>query len=253
MRQEYPYFVGFVHFNYFASIIASLLSLSALSIDRLIAVRFPMRYRSNVSFTRYGIVALIIWIVAYGLSGMYFVIGYVMMLMVMASISCLFTLIVMLACYFLLYLVIKHREDALNASLDADAKRAPVKQIATGSDEGAASAASNTPREEPPLVKLKKSQNATTARKIVGVLLVMLVLFLVCFVPATIMIFIINLEQGDCIFRHWLRDLQLLFCISSSLVNPFIYTLRLPNFKRAIYYVLRIKTRLEVAVIINVQ
>ena len=120
VRKEYPAFVKFCHFTYFASVTASLLSLSALSIDRVIAVRFPMRYRFQVSFVRYGVAALFIWVLSFGLSALYFVIGYVVMAWIMASFSCVFTFIVMVCCYFLLYLVIKNREEAMLARLRDD-------------------------------------------------------------------------------------------------------------------------------------
>lgn len=120
VRKEYPGFVKFCHFAYFASVTASLLSLSALSIDRVIAVRFPLKYRCQVSFLRYGIGALFIWVLSFGLSALYFVIGYVFMAWIMASFSCVFTFIVMVCCYFLLYLVIKSREENMSTRLRAD-------------------------------------------------------------------------------------------------------------------------------------
>eukprot|EP00112_Aurelia_sp_Birch-Aquarium-sp1_P026548 Seg948.1 transcript_id=Seg948.1/GoldUCD/mRNA.D3Y31 product="alpha-1A adrenergic receptor" protein_id=Seg948.1/GoldUCD/D3Y31 len=240
VRNEYPGFVKFCHYNYFASITASLLSLSALSIDRVIAVRFPLKYRSQVSYMRYGLASLLIWGLSYGLSAMYFVIGYVMMAWVMVSFSCVFTFCVMLACYYLLYVVITNREKALLASLRSGKE---VKAIDNESYEGSTTAqhkkSGNT-------THVNRAQNITQTRKMVAVLLVMFGFFLLCFVPATIMIFIINLEQGSCIFRHWLRDLQLCFCVTASLINPFIYTIRLVNFKRAILTILRIRSNAAV-------
>ena len=121
VRKEYPAFVAFCHYTYFASVTASLLSLSALSIDRVIAVRFPMRYRFQVSFVRYGVAALFIWVLSFGLSALYFLIGYVFMAWIMASFSCVFTFIVMVCCYFLLYLFIKDREETMLKRLRDDA------------------------------------------------------------------------------------------------------------------------------------
>lgn len=120
VRKEYPGFVSFCHYTYFASVTASLLNLSALSIDRVIAVRFPLRYRCQVSFVRYRVAALIIWALSFGLPTLYFVIGYVFMAWIMASFSCVFTFIVMVCCYFLLYLFIKNREEEMFARLRSD-------------------------------------------------------------------------------------------------------------------------------------
>ena len=127
VRKEYPIFVKFCHYTYFVSVTASLLTLSALSIDRVIAVRFPMRYRFQVSYFRYGVAVIFIWVLSLGLSALYFVIGYVVMAWIMASFSCVFTFIVMLCCYFLLYLFIKNREEAMFARLRADELKLEVK------------------------------------------------------------------------------------------------------------------------------
>eukprot|EP00794_Sanderia_malayensis_P005206 gene5206-5860_t len=71
-------------------------------------------------------------------------------------------------------------------------------------------------------------------RKLEMTLLIMLVLFLACFVPVCVMIGFLNTPNGTCELRHWLRDMQFLLALANSAVNPFIYAWRLPAFKKAI-------------------
>ena len=63
----------------------------------------------------------------------------------------------------------------------------------------------------------------------------MLGAFLSCYLPSCIMIYLMNLcHTCSCELIHWLRDLHSLFIIFNSLINPFLYAFRLPNFKSAV-------------------
>jgi len=50
-----------------------------------------------------------------------------------------------------------------------------------------------------------------------------------------VMIYIINFcDHCDCIFIHWMRDLQFLFPLVNCLLNQFLYAWKIRNFRRAI-------------------
>ena len=99
-----------LHYSYFASVSASLLNLAALCIDRVIAIRFPLRYRMELSFWHHVISAVGIWVIAVSVSSVYFEIGYEEMAMIMAIVSILFTFIVMISTVFVLYCAVKKRD-----------------------------------------------------------------------------------------------------------------------------------------------
>ena len=65
-----------MHMTYFISCTASLLSLTALAIDRYVAVKYPLLYRYKLSPMRAFLVSLLVWTVSILFSLIYFVVGY---------------------------------------------------------------------------------------------------------------------------------------------------------------------------------
>lgn len=64
-------------------------------------------------------------------------------------------------------------------------------------------------------------------------------IFLACLLPSFVMIYIINFcDHCDCIFIHWMRDLQFLFPLVNCWLNQFLYAWKIRNFRRAISAVL---------------
>lgn len=63
-------------------------------------------------------------------------------------------------------------------------------------------------------------------KKVTRAFLVILVLFICTYLPAAIMIYIIYFcKHCDCTFIHILRDLERVFILSNSCMNPFVCTL----------------------------
>ena len=70
--------------------------------------------------------------------------------------------------------------------------------------------------------------------KITKTLVIMLTLFLAFYLPSCICIYIINFcTSCDCVFIHWVRDIQFVLVMANSGVNPFVYAWRLENFRKA--------------------
>ena len=71
-------------------------------------------------------------------------------------------------------------------------------------------------------------------KKVTKTLLIVLILFLACYLPSTVCIYIVNLcSTCDCVFIHWVRDIQFVLVMANSGVNPFVYAWRLQSFRKA--------------------
>ena len=71
-------------------------------------------------------------------------------------------------------------------------------------------------------------------KKITKTLLIVLLLFLACYVPSCVCIYIVNFcYTCGCEFIHWVRDIQFVLVMANSGVNPFVYAWRLKNFRKA--------------------
>jgi len=80
---------------------------------------------------------------------------------------------------------------------------------------------------------LAMKQAVRREKKITKTLLIVLILFLACFLPSCVCIYIINLcSTCDCVFIHWLRDIQFVLVLANASVNPFVYPWRFESFRK---------------------
>ena len=96
-------------FSFFVSVSASLLSIAALWIDRITAIRIPLHYRAHLSFKKKLSATIAVWVLAFGVSCVYFKTGFLLMTLVMTSVIILFTLAIIVITYFLLYRTLLQR------------------------------------------------------------------------------------------------------------------------------------------------
>ena len=210
----YHYFEGFgipnqplrktMHVSFFISCTASLLSLSALALDRYVAITYPLFYRSKLNAKRSLLVSAGVWTVSVSLSMIYFAVGYDKFRFVFANTAVVVTFVVLLFTNSKIFKFLL----------------AQVKQWDNLHD--------NT--EE----NLAKKQAIKWEKKITKTLVIVLMLFLAFYLPSCICIYIINFcANCNCVFIHWVRDIQFVLMLTNSGVNPFVYALRLDNFRRA--------------------
>lgn len=195
-----------LHLAFFISITACCLSHIALSIDRYIAVRSPMAYRNSINMTRSYATSVLIWVISGLAPLLYFELGYITYLMVFANGALLLTMLVLMAVCVGVHRALQSHEKEL---VENEKK-------------------SQTERRVSVFLELRQ-------KKVTRVLLVVIILFVICTAPAVVFIYILNFcENCPCLAIHVMRDLQLLFVLSTSAINPFICTLRLPTFRMSV-------------------
>ncbi|KAJ7331688.1 hypothetical protein OS493_019282 [Desmophyllum pertusum] len=72
-----------------------------------------------------------------------------------------------------------------------------------------------------------KKQAIKWEKKITKTLFIALMLFLACYLPSCVCIYIINFcFTCNCVFIHWVKDIQWALVVANSSVNPFVYAWR---------------------------
>ncbi|XP_078374173.1 adenosine receptor A2a-like [Oculina patagonica] len=191
--------------GYFISTTASLLSLAALTVDRFNAITDPLKYRIRLSTKRVAIVSLVLWIVSTGLPFLYFQVGYLKYQFFFANTAVVATFTVLCLTYAKVFKTLKHKVkncDALHGGNDRD-NHAKLRAI-----------------------KLEK--------KITKTFLIMLALFICCFLPSLILIYVIIFcGSCNCVFIQWAKDLNYILIAANSSMNPFVFAWRLQRYRRA--------------------
>ena len=215
--------VRIIQLSYFISANASILNLAALCLDRYFAVAHPMKYRLRMTLHKCLLVSVFIWLLAFSLPMMFFVTGYITYLMIFAHTAVILTLGILIFIYFKVYKTLKLQTQKFAFCQGSKVMRSDTEDDGKNEEES------------------KEFSRKRVETKVTRAFLTILVLFSICYIPVIVMIYILQFcPKCNCVFRHVLRDLQFLFAISNSTVNPFVCTIRLKPFRQALIALLKI-------------
>ena len=208
--------IKILHILFFILSTASLLTLAALTIDRYIAVTFPHAYKTTFTPKRALFATVFIWVISLGLSFIYFPLGYIYYAFIFANVAVVSTFLVLVFVYWSIY-----------KKLNVQMKLLDNTELQKG----------QTKRRE----KRKKQKMMKKDNKATQALVIVLLVFIICYSPACVMIYVLNLcSSCDCVLVHWFRDMQFLIVLLNSGVNPYLYAFRLQQFRKAFHKLVRL-------------
>ena len=187
-----------VHLSYFISCTASLLSLSALTLDRYLTV---VSIRRQLSTRPVAYISVLIWLVSLSLPCIYFCIGFYLLAFIFANTAIITTFVIVTFSYGRMYHKLR------------------VQIIRWRSFQQAHFASK--------AIKMEK--------KLTKAFHLIITFFILCLIPSCVMIYLLNFcdKKCDCTYVHWLRDLQFLLTLVNCAMNQFLYAWRMPTFRRA--------------------
>ena len=216
--------IKILHILYFILSTASILTLTALTVDRYVAVASPVKYKTMVTSKRAIVTSMSIWVAALGFSFVYFELGFIFYSFIFANTAVLSTFAVLIFVHVGILKRLRQRS-----------KYWRERRAMEGTE-------SNQQEYRKNLISTKKESKAAKA------LMIVLLAFFASFTPACVMIYLLNFcSNCSCLLIHWLRDLQFLIVLCNSCVNPYLYAWRLPQFKRAFYKFLHLKSRAKIS------
>lgn len=188
-----------IHLSYFISCTASLLSLSALTLDRYLTV---VSVRRQLSHRSVAYISGAIWFLSVSLPCFYFLTGFYLFAFIFANTAVFTTFVIVTFSYCRIY----HK------------LRVQISRWRSFQQGHFASKA----------IHMEK--------KLTNAFYLIITFFILCLIPSCVMIYIVNFcdRECDCTFVHWLRDLQFLLTLVNCGMNQFLYAWRMPAFRRAI-------------------
>ena len=215
--------IKILHIVYFILSTASFLVLAASAIDRYFAVVSPVKYKTTVTSKRVILATVSIWIGALGFSFIYFKLGFIVYSFVFANTAVFATFLVLI---FVHVGILKRLRERSKYWRDQRAMNYAEPQRQENRND---------------IINTKKDGKAAK------VLMIILLAFFSSFTPACVMIYLLNFcSKCSCLVVHWLRDLGILIVLCNSGINPYLYAWRLPQFRKAFYRFLHLKSRGQV-------
>ena len=199
--------IRFSHMTLFISLTASLLCLMLLSIDRYIAITFPLKYRSNLSWKKYWIATFITLLISVSFSSIYFKTGYIDFLMIYINTAVIIVGITLIVTYTRVYRFLRAQSQRIKKLTKTESNHGKISETA------------------------RKSQQNRVTR----VFLWIVFLFLVCYIPATIVVYVLKFYSTcNCEFIHIMRDISFYLVSVNSCINPFVHAFKNKHYKDAL-------------------
>ena len=200
-----------LHLTHFISASASMFSLVAMSIDRYFAIE-TSNVRVKVTKHRCVAISVSTWILAGCFSLLYFIVGFTTFLMIFLNFSFLTCTVLIIITHVKTLRMIKKSGKELGRFACKD-RYCDIMQ---------------------------EKKAAEREKKVTKTFVIMLIAFLWSILPAIILASILQFGiQIHCDIRHILRDMSYLIISALSAINPFIYAIRLKQFKKAIYLIIK--------------
>lgn len=191
-----------LHLVFFISCSASVLGIAALSLDRFICVTSPLKYRLRLTSSRVKKVSFTIWLISVAGPFTYLYVDFIIYTFVFANTAILLTLVILL--------FVNHK---ISRSLQAQRKL--LHSLVDG--------------------EIMKTKLMQRDERVTRTFLYFLGAFMILNLPAVSFSYVLNFGSSyGCNSFHIFRDFQFLSILFPSSVNPFIYSLRLQNFRNAI-------------------
>ena len=202
-----------LHMSYFVSATSSLLTITTLSVDRYVAIMNPHNYKRWFTLQTCVIVSVFIWVISLCTSFIYFLLGYIHYLMLFANVTIVAGVVVIVASV----RTSKHLRQQAQRMLKSKSVSAPRHSVAVYS-----------------------VQELHYEKKITGAFLIILGTFLTVYTPTLLMTYVLHfcLTCG-CLVNHVLRDDTFLLVCCNSIVNPFVYSLRVKALRKALLLVMK--------------
>ena len=202
------------HVSFFIFSGVAVITVGLMSVERLWALMKPFNHLKGQQVWQSALIGACTWILSIGLSMAYFKVGYIKCLVVFASttVVCSFVLMIVMLLVYERRMVSNRKKRGRYSVTRSDSNPKSNKRLS-----------------------MKDNLSQAGERRVTKTFMLMLVVFLVSFLPTVVMIiYMNNCINCNCMLIHAMRDLTYLLVVAGALMRPINYILRLRVLRRAI-------------------
>lgn len=214
-----------MHFAFFFTNIVAVLSMAVLAVDRLGVILSPFSYYRNMSRFRIKTILLCTWVVAMGITVIYFFIGYIRFLVVFSFSTVALTLTLMVVTMILL-----RRRLSIAKAVEMQRRDSRVSVMRRESTFQQHQHNHQQRRRTETVVEFTLAD-----QRITTTFLWMLVLFVMNYVPCILLVLYMNIcEECNCDFVHIMRDIIWFMILASPLCRALNFLVRLDTLRETV-------------------
>ena len=212
-----------MHFVFFFTNIVAVLSMAVLAVDRLGVILSPFSYYRKMSRTRIKITLSCTWIVAMGITVVYFFIGYIRFLVVFS-----FSTVALTLTFMIITMILLRRRLSVAKAYETqrrDSRASVLRRVSSFAEQQ-----QQQRRRTHAVVEFTLAD-----QRITTTFLWMLVLFVVNYVPCVLLVLYMNIcEECDCDFVHIMRDIIWFVILASPICRALNFLVRLETLRETV-------------------
>ena len=209
--------VYLTHLSYFISCTTSVLTLGLLAVDRYLAISHGLWYKSHINLVSTMKICAFVWMISIALSMAYIKTGFIHFAFVFANTAVLSTACVLAVSYYRIFKSLRIRTRQIGVLHEGTSQQSERQNAA-----------------------------AILETKLTKLYMLMLGVFLLCFVPSCSFIYVMYLcTTCNCVAIHWLRDMSFLLVLTNSSLNPILYSLKMKKFRKAFMLIINCRREQE--------
>ena len=241
MREKLTKFeVYIIHLSLFFTDAVALLTLSILSVDRIIAIMFPIKHHKGIKKSNKILLVLSAWIFGIALVLPYFKVNFIRQLLIFSTVNIVVTILSLIVTTLTYRHKLRPKQHGRVTTTKKQGNPIPLRSVKRDSNEEPSSEGLEVATPNPVLAMTIKKENNNNNNKFIDkqtrsqqkatrTFILMLCVFIGTYFPTAATMLYMNIcTECNCLAVHVMRDISILSILSSSVFRPlnFILTLK---------------------------
>ncbi|XP_066921937.1 5-hydroxytryptamine receptor 2A-like [Clytia hemisphaerica] len=251
MRETLTKFeVYIIHLSLFFTDAVALLTLSILSVDRIIAIMFPIKHHKGIKKSKKVLLVLSAWVFGVVLVLPYFKVNFIRQLLIFSTVNIVVTILSLIVTTLTYRHKLRPKQRGRNTTSKKQGNPIPLRSVKGNSNEVLSTEGLQAITPNPVLATTTKKENnnnlkfidkqTRSQQKATRTFILMLCVFIGTYFPTAVTMLYMNIcTKCNCLAVHVMRDISILSILSSSVFRPLNFILTLKHLRSSVLHIFK--------------